>query len=828
MTNIILPHELPNALEHGPHNMRVLSLDCFDTLLWRDCYAPTDVFAGLPSVSTGQRIVGETRARKVQNTLRGGGEVGLAAIYDHAMPNACDTDRDVAITAELIAEADVCFGFEPTIELMAAAKAVGHQVIIVSDTYLNADQLLELIRRAAGDDVAGLIDRVFASSEAGISKSQGLLAKALKTMKCRADQMLHIGDNKSADYDGARALGVPALHLAQFQQVARQRFRFERTCQQIIGDATDEVRGLMPHRAMLSRDEPQSDDAAHALGLTVLGPVFHAYDQWLRHEACELEQERGGKVHWLFMLRDGHLPYIVHDAGGSTVSAARVEISRFTAIGASMSTRKAYIAQYAQEFGLTPMTLARQMLMEDDEIARVVGDPKTETEKVEASHRLRDELRKGQREKVTRRRSRARAERLIEHVRAQVNPQPGDTLMLVDLGYNGSAQDRIDAILSEAFKVHVAGRYLLLREMAATGLDKKGLIDDRHFDAELLEALCGNVAVIEQLATCELGSVIDFTDDGTPIRKASSVKGAQSDVRDRVQSGAVDYAKAAGAPPIVRTRWTHSDRALRDMAASVLIRFMFLPMPHELDVLKSFEHDVNLGSERMVGLFDEAHAHEGLRRRGLFYMKGSARMFLPAEIVHEDIHTRLSLFAQKRFALGLSYSDVAAKSVPIPAFYVSDHDSTQTTIHAQPTHDGFYTARLPVTEAMRAVGLQVGSAFEWLELVSITASRVDGLKGGDLNDARPSEVLAQFDKVKEHAIGILECTDPAAFVLVNRPAQREGDDQLMIEIVMRPLRRRAAIPAQATPVQTTHADGGQLATSTPPPSPSSNMKGAAA
>jgi len=791
MTDTILPHELPEALERAPANMKVLSLDCFDTLLWRDCHAPTDVFADLPDLSIAQRIVGETNARKQTASLQQRSEVTLADIYAHALPNGSAKDHEAAIGAELAAEARACFGFERTIALMRAAKAAGHSVIIVSDTYLNAGQLLQLIENAAGPEAASLIDRVFASSDAGLSKSQGLLASAIKAMKCRADSVLHIGDNKAADFEAARALGIPALHLVQFSEHARQRMRFERACQQLAGDTQIGVRGLMPHRAILADQEPQLSDRAEALGASVLGPVFHGFDRWLRDEAKAIETARGGQVHWLFMLRDGHLPHLVHQTGEEAPSTARVEISRFVAIGASLTSREAYRKQWALELGLNPATLARQMLFEEAEIAKIVGDPKSDKAKVAASEQLKCELKKGQREKLTRRRARARAERLVEHVRSAVDPQPGDTLMLVDLGYNGSAQDRVDGLLADAFDCHVAGRYLLLREMSASGLDKKGLIDARHYDAEMLEALCGNVAVIEQLATCELGSVVDFTEAGEPVRKQSSVKGAQSAVRDRVQAGAVRFARAAQDPPVARTVDAHAERGWREAAISALSRFMFLPLPQELDVLKSFEHDVNLGSERMVALFDPAHSAQGMRRRGLFYMKGSARMFLPAELALEDINTRLSLLAQKRFGLSLSYSDASAAPIAIPAFYLGKKDNARLEASAEATHQGFYTVRLPVAPGAEAIALQVGSIFEWFELSSVTASDVAGLKGDASSDAVPTSIGAQFDAMTEHAAGIFECTDPAAFMLVNPPLQRDGDEPQMIEITLRPLRSRA-------------------------------------
>ena len=58
-----LPHQLPDVLDWFS-GLKVLSLDCFDTLLWRDCHAPTDLFATLPAINPFQRVHGEGRARQ--------------------------------------------------------------------------------------------------------------------------------------------------------------------------------------------------------------------------------------------------------------------------------------------------------------------------------------------------------------------------------------------------------------------------------------------------------------------------------------------------------------------------------------------------------------------------------------------------------------------------------------------------------------------------------------------------------------------------------------------------------------------------------------------
>ncbi|MEO0872701.1 MAG: HAD family hydrolase, partial [Pseudomonadota bacterium] len=359
-------------------------------------------------------------------------------------------------------------------------------------------------------------------------------------------------------------------------------------------------------------------------------------------------------------------------------------------------------------------------------------------------------------------------------------------------------------------------RYLLCRERSATGLDKTGLIDARHFDPGLLEAMCGTVAVIEQLATCELGSVLSYDEAGAPVRKANSVKGAQSAVRDAVQAGAVRFAKAAQANPVVRVKDAYASRGWRDAAANTLMRFMFLPGPKELGVIKSFEHDVNLGSERMVALFDADDAAEQMRRRGLFYMKGSSRMFLPADLAEEDMNTRLALLAQKRFGLGLTYEDYAPRELDLPSLHLSAQEHVSAPVTARPSHDGYYVARLPLSESGHSVALQVGAVCEWVEITSISTSRVATLKGTYEDEAATPCKDVSYDAMREHAPGVFEClADTALVMVVPDPAIRDVPGAHMIEIVLRPLKRRDAaertaaldtLGAPRTPAPSTHSN----------------------
>src|SRR3546814_9030024 len=72
------------------------------------------------------------------------------------------------------------------------------------------------------------------------------------------------------------------------------------------------------------------------------------------------------------------------------------------------------------------------------------------------------------------------AGRLMAHLKA-AGVREGDAVMLVDLGYNGTVQNFIEPVLRERMNLHVAGSYMLLREEAQTGYDKRGFLDVRDY-----------------------------------------------------------------------------------------------------------------------------------------------------------------------------------------------------------------------------------------------------------------------------------------------------------------------------------------------------------
>ena len=780
-----LPHELPDVLDHFP-DARVLSLDCFDTLIWRDTHAPRDIFARLPGTTPLQRSHAEAQARRRARFGAGRQEVSIGEIYAELLPNAAPAARAQAIGAELAAEARHCFAFAPTVELMRRAKARGLQIIIVSDTYLDANQLGELITLSAGGEVASLIDRIFVSSGFGKPKAGGLYGEVLRKLSTRAPHILHIGDNKGADVTGVAPFGVNTVHLRQFSDAVTEQLRLEAGFDAMLHPhRPGELTAPQPHRAALALGEPgfAANDAAR-FGFAALGPVMAGFAQWLGTEAEALARHNGGAIHPLFLMRDGHLPMRAAGAmPGADFAGHAIEISRFTATAASFSSERAILQFIEAELGMLPEALARQLLMPEADIARLLAgrDPSA------ASLALLATVRRGETRRAILAASRALARRLVAHVRAVANPQPGDTLMLVDLGYHGTVQNRIAALLEKELKVHVAGRYLLLREMDRPGLDKRGFISDEHYDPQALEALCANVAVLEQLCTTPMGSVIDYTEAGEPIRRDNGIKTRQSAIREAVQAGALAFIAAAGGL-VLRSRSGEEISRWRRATACALARLFYLPRPHELAVIAAFEHDVNLGTERKVALFDPAIAARGLRERGLFYLRGSERMYLPAELADEGLPTRLTLFAAKRWGLPLTFADFAGKPIDLPVIFAAEDEVTRQIIPAMPTHDGWYVAAVPIGDCRFAAALCLGSVAQWLEVGPIRAMPVAAFLGDSPEilpeDSAPLPPLA--DGMEEAAPGLWHCTDSGGLLLVS-PPPRVDARPMLLTVALRPI-----------------------------------------
>ena len=514
-----------------------------------------------------------------------------------------------------------------------------------------------------------------------------------------------------------------------------------------------------------------------------MGPIMAAFADWVRAEADMLAERDGKRPRILFLLRDGHLPqraFAALDAG----DGGAIELSRFTATAASFVDEATVRDHLAGEAGgQRADVIARQLLFPDAEAAKLVRTGSGRDDEA----RLKEALMKPDALARVVARSRRFADRLVAHLR-RAGVEQGDAVMLVDLGYNGSVQNLVTPVLEHRMGLRIAGRYLLLREQNVSGLDKRGLLDTRHYDAKALIALSEAIAVVEQLCTVPQGSVIDYDDKGRPVRKAAGVKGAQSAVRDRVQQACLTFVRDAHRA-VRKPAGSDGPEAQRIMAAATLARLLFLPSPQEAALLGGFEHDVNLGTRELQRLLDHDASAEGLRRRGLPYLQASKRMYLPGELAAHGLPLALSFFSQRRFGLDLRHSDFAAAPITLPVMFADATSQTVVDIDAHPTHDGYYLAAVPIGARRFALGVQWGRLCEWVQIEEVGFHAVDAFRAAGA-DAAGTLAEPLWQGMAPAADGLYRC-DPAGFMFVTPPAS-DGTTPLMLAIVFRPVAYRKA------------------------------------
>ena len=182
---------------------QTISFDIFSTLVDRPYVKPTDLFKqmeldlGIPGFHD-ERVDAERRSRRRENP-----EISFDDIYE-------EIDRQfVHVKAtELEYEKQVLKTNPEMKEVFDYAISLGKNVIIVSDMYLPADFLDEVLQKNGYSGYS----KIYVSCEHKCNKHTGDLFKlVLEDLSVESNSILHIGDNKGSDYNSARRVGIDAF-----------------------------------------------------------------------------------------------------------------------------------------------------------------------------------------------------------------------------------------------------------------------------------------------------------------------------------------------------------------------------------------------------------------------------------------------------------------------------------------------------------------------------------------------------------------------------------------------------------------------------------------
>ncbi len=173
---------------------------------------------------------------------------------------------------------------------------------------------------------------------------------------------------------------------------------------------------------------------------------------------------------------------------------------------------------------------------------------------------------------------------------------------LVDLGWGGTIQERLDTALAAAGPApDTVGLYLLTNEAALDrtldGLRARGFLAEFGLPAKVSRWVIRSPEILEQVCMCDEGSMVDIDAGGNPVLGDPPSNGGQSLQRVALQQGILAFQRERSRyvdqlPPSARSL---SDGA-RPQLREIVTRFIVRPTEEEAAIFGGWLHDENFGS----------------------------------------------------------------------------------------------------------------------------------------------------------------------------------------------------------------------------------------
>ncbi|MER8672298.1 hypothetical protein NKH45_35530 [Mesorhizobium sp. M1156] len=769
--------DIPNILGVFGDSVKVLSLDCFDTLLWRKTATPEDVFAVLADnpvarslgITPHQRISAAARAYRAKRLENGSCQIDIRDIY-RFFTSLSGEERELLAETEIQTEIDICFAFSPYVDLIRQAHTHGLKIIIVSDTYLREDELRRLLAQHLPVDVLLAISKVYCSVDYGTLKSDALFEIVINDCGVPASQLLHIGDNEVSDVQAPRKLGVRALHFLQFDREVADFLRLQHAASPLIvleqaAPETVVMPCYSPFRPIFSVANLQRCAPATVIGYMSFGPVLYAYCRFLMDEVDTL-QRQGKRVKVLFLLRDAYLLSAACEAYAGKPVGKLVRIRGFIAIAASFRTR-ADVDYYIS--GINPEVhdfhcAARQLLLPPevtDSLLRIAlksSDPQTAFYQLLRDHEVLDLIFKN---------SSALRSRLRRYMSRQLELEEGDTVILADTGYNGRTLEYLSRTFKEELNIDLLGRYVIASDEPYRSADSKALITTPWWKYDLFEQCC----------TAKEGAAVDYDLDGEPILEEIELSENQYKKVIDVQDECVRFINDAGVI-FTKTGVTHEYSILQRAAHAALFRHAHMPIEAELEYFEDFQHDNFMELDRKKSFYNIESVLKNVRRLPSPYRLGAY------DTRGLGLDFTFSALVQQRFQLDLCPEDMNVRFSPLKVSIGRTHDSEVLLLRAHHLHDGYFSIILPYVSGTSAKML-LGEHYEWLQIEDLQLLNSAGSVCGNVSSSLDLEEINREGE-------IYRCLSQASVATIRSVGLQQFKTPHYYHMIFRPLVSRAA------------------------------------
>ncbi|WP_418184849.1 HAD-IA family hydrolase [Aliarcobacter vitoriensis] len=282
-------------------NIKYISFDIFDTLVFRKINQPVDIFEIMANYKYIKNIFGKNNnfkelriiAEKVARDKSSEKEIALNDIY-REFEYLSKKQQNRLIKLELKVEKEnlfINYHIEKWIDL---ALQHGKKIIFISDMYLNKEQIKKVILNRLINFKK--IEEIFVSSDIKRTKYDGdIYNYILSKCNINSSQILHIGDNLLSDISQANEIGISTIFYKPNYFYLEQ-LRHEKSYY-LFSQKT------VSYRNLASLNNPYKNEKYkffYNFGATICGPIFWEFSHWLINICLENRLFNIG-----FILREG-------------------------------------------------------------------------------------------------------------------------------------------------------------------------------------------------------------------------------------------------------------------------------------------------------------------------------------------------------------------------------------------------------------------------------------------------------------------------------------------------------------------------------------------
>lgn len=299
-------------------NFELYSFDIFDTLITRKVATPTGIFALMKEIINKDlkfkdipndvkenfylyRTNSEYYLRCINRINKNGLDITLDEIYNHIQETYFLDENQTGKLKNLEVETEKknLIAIEENVQKLKKLINNNKRVILISDMYLSYDVIKEILINI---DPCFKEIPLYLSSETGYMKSNKELYKYVKEKEnVEYKNWLHFGDNKKADYNNAKSLGIKAELYGYISFLP-----YEKTL--LNANIDNPYVQLVIGCAKNLRLQKFKNSKKAGLGVSLAGAIFYPYVSWLIKQAYERKIKR-----LYFIARDGYVLKLMSD-----------------------------------------------------------------------------------------------------------------------------------------------------------------------------------------------------------------------------------------------------------------------------------------------------------------------------------------------------------------------------------------------------------------------------------------------------------------------------------------------------------------------------------